>query len=70
VAFQNAGLESDSNFLLEQLEKTFIKSTALINAKGIPYTSNFGTTFGSNDLWDHTDITSTYHPVPGTFLLS
>ncbi len=59
VAFQNAGLESEANVLLEQLEKTFIKSTTLVNAKGIPYTSNFGTTYGSDDLWDHTDITST-----------
>lgn len=59
VAFQNAGLESEADFLLEQLEKTFIKSTTILNAKGIPYTSNYGTTFGSENLWDHTDITST-----------
>ncbi|WP_145758377.1 hypothetical protein [Sediminicola sp. YIK13] len=59
VAFQNAGLESEANVLLEELEKTFIKSTTLVNAKGIPYTSNFGTTYGSEDLWDHADITST-----------
>ncbi|MEJ1223200.1 hypothetical protein [Sediminicola sp. 1XM1-17] len=59
VAFQNAGLESEANVLLEQLEKTFIKSTTLTNAKGIPYTSNYGTSYGTDMLWDHADITST-----------
>lgn len=58
VAFQNAGLETEAEMLIEQLEKTFIKSTTLVNSKGIPYTSNFGTTYGSAELWDHTDITS------------
>lgn len=59
VAYQNAGLDSEANMLLEQLEKTFIKSTTLVNAKGLPYTANYGTTFGAEELWDHTDITST-----------
>lgn len=58
VAFQNAGMENEANMLLEQLEKTFIKSTTLVNSKGIPYTANFGTTFGADNLWDHADIAS------------
>ncbi len=58
VAFQNAGLDGEANMLIEQLEKTFIKSTTLVNAKGLPYTANYGTTYGAEELWDHTDITS------------
>jgi len=57
IAFQVGGHVSNSNQLLTDLEKTFISSTTLTEAKGIPYTTNFGTTYGSNLLWDHADLT-------------
>lgn len=57
IAFQVGGYTSDSAELLTNLEKTFISSTTLPDAKGIPYTSNFGTAYGSYQLWDHADLT-------------
>ncbi|MFX0555570.1 hypothetical protein ACOCEA_02165 [Maribacter sp. CXY002] len=45
--------------LLKDLEKSLIKSSITPEAKGIPYTSNFGTSYGPSLLWDHTDISPT-----------
>lgn len=57
VAFQMGGYESDADTLLTELEKTFIDSTTLSESKGIPYSSNQGTNFGNNPLWEHADST-------------
>jgi len=57
VAYKHAGNILKANELLLELEKTFISSTLTSGAAGLPYTSNPGTTFGSNLLWDHADIT-------------
>ncbi|NHF58476.1 hypothetical protein FK220_003950 [Flavobacteriaceae bacterium TP-CH-4] len=43
--------------LLTELEKTFIASTTMKDSEGIPYTSNHGSTYGPNPLWDRADIT-------------
>jgi hypothetical protein len=56
VAFGSGGLKNDADALLTQLEKSFITSTVLDNAKGLPYTSNYGTSYGSTPLWYHADI--------------
>jgi hypothetical protein len=45
--------------LLLDLEKSLIKSTMSSDAEGIPYTSNFGSSYGTSLLWDHTDISPT-----------
>lgn len=57
VAFNHAGNIAKANDLLLELEKTFISSTIANGSAGLPYTSNHGTTYGSNMLWDHADIT-------------
>ncbi len=57
VAYQTSGNSTKANQLMLEIEKTIIASTTLENAVGIPYTTNFGTNFGSNDLWDHVDLT-------------
>ena len=56
VAFNSIGRLDLSNKLMLDLEKTFINSSSFDNAKGIPYTTNHGTTYGANLLWDHADI--------------
>ena len=57
VAFNSIQRFDISENIMENIEKTVIQSTMTENAKGIPYTANFGTSYGSNELWDHTDIT-------------
>lgn len=56
VAFQSVGQTEKTAEIINELEKTFIQSTSITNAKGIPYTSNHGTSYGSTVLWDHADI--------------
>ena len=56
AAFRTAGDESKTNIIISELEKSFINSASLSNSIGLPYTSNYGTTYGSNLLWNHADI--------------
>lgn len=56
VAYTFAGNVSKANNLILELEKTFINSAMMESSAGLPYTSNHGTTFGSNTLWNHADI--------------
>lgn len=57
VAFKAMGNIGRANELLSEIEKTFINSAINEKAKGIPYTTNQGTSYGSTILWDHADIT-------------
>ena len=59
LAFESAGLTTSSATIIQTLEATFINSAAAQGASGIPYTTNFGTTFGASFLWDHADIAPT-----------
>ncbi|WP_298473921.1 hypothetical protein [uncultured Maribacter sp.] len=57
VAYQQANKNVEANNIIQNIEKTFIKSTSSENAQGIPYTTNHGTSYGSGLLWDHADLT-------------
>ncbi len=57
LAFKTNGDLRKSETLLAELEKSFIGSATISASHGIPYTTNFGSTYGANDLWDHADIT-------------
>ncbi|MFD0796315.1 hypothetical protein ACFQZJ_02500 [Maribacter chungangensis] len=57
VAFQAQGDREKAETLIKELEKSIISSTMLENAKGIPYSSNHGTSYGTAMLWDHADTT-------------
>ncbi|MFS4456006.1 hypothetical protein [Maribacter sp. 2304DJ31-5] len=59
LAFQSNNRLDTSNTILTNLEKTFIQSSSYNNSKGIPYTTNQGTSYGEGLLWDHADITPT-----------
>lgn len=56
VAYQQAGNTTKAEQLLLEIEKTVITSTSSEDSIGIPYTTNYGTNFGSNNLWDHADL--------------
>jgi len=56
VAFYEANMPEQAEILLKEIEKTMIPGSKT-RAKGIPYTANFGTTYGATDLWDHADTT-------------
>ena len=57
VAFQQKNKNKEAKDVIKNLEKTFITSTSLHDAQGIPYTTNHGTTYGAGLLWDHADLT-------------
>ncbi len=57
VAFNSGGMKNAAKSLLTELEKTFINSATLTESIGLPYSSNHGTSYGSDFLWDHADIT-------------
>ena len=57
VAHKISGNDFSANELIVELEKSFINSPSFSDSKGIPYSSNHGTTYGTNLLWDHADLT-------------
>lgn len=57
VAFQQANKSAEANSIIKNLEKTFITSPSFANAQGIPYTTNYGSTYGASLLWDSADLT-------------
>ncbi|WP_405247454.1 hypothetical protein [Cellulophaga sp. Asnod2-G02] len=57
VAFSTAKKTTESQMLLAEIEKSFISSNLNGNAKGIPYTTNHGTSYGAGILWDNADLT-------------
>ncbi|MEZ2416138.1 hypothetical protein ACA086_14340 [Muriicola sp. E247] len=59
MAFNEANQEGNAQNTILNLEEAFISSTSNVSTAGLPYTANFGTNFGANQLWEHTDITPT-----------
>ncbi len=59
VAHKISGNDIFANELIVELEKSSINSASISDSKGIPYTSNHGTTYGTNLLWNHADLTPT-----------
>ena len=59
VAYKISGNDFFANELILELEKSFINSATISDSKGIPYTSNHGTSYGSDLLWVHADLTPT-----------
>ncbi len=55
LAYKRANSTSKAKVLLKDIEKTFITSSLNNNTSAIPYTSNQGTNFGTEILWNHTD---------------
>ncbi|MEN8790266.1 MAG: hypothetical protein ABF295_12175 [Flavobacteriaceae bacterium] len=45
--------------IIEELEKNLIESNSFTESKGLPYTSNQGTSFGAVELWEHADLKPT-----------
>lgn len=56
VAYQQRDLDTEAQQALINLENTFITSATISEAQGIPYTTNFGTTYGAGLLWDNADL--------------
>jgi cellulose synthase operon protein B len=52
VAFATAGNEVKAGFFLKELEKGMAVSAAHAGLKGLPYTTNGGTTYASTPLWE------------------
>jgi hypothetical protein len=55
LAFDVANMLNERDFYLTEMEKNSIASTTHSNASGFPYTSNQGTTYGSDMLWNGAD---------------
>lgn len=55
VAFQKAGRETDAQKYLQEMKKNLIKSSSFPNSYALPYTTNFGTSYGGEALWTGVD---------------
>nr|WP_294775038.1 hypothetical protein [uncultured Flavobacterium sp.] len=55
VAYQKAGMISQANYYLAEMEKGLVNSSLYPNAKGIPYATNIGTGYGAGLLWSGAD---------------
>lgn len=55
VAFQKAGLSTQANYYLAEMEKGIVSSTLYPNCKGIPYVTTIGTGYGGGLLWGGSD---------------
>ncbi len=59
VAYRKVGDLVKVDMLINELEKMFITSSMFENSKALPYTTNHGSSYGTDILWDHADIAST-----------
>lgn len=59
VTHMISGNDFFANELIVEFEKSFINSVSIPDSKRIPYTSNHGTGYGSNQLWNHAALTPT-----------
>ena len=57
LAYQSAGLYTESDAILKNLDKAVIQSATDTQASGIPYASNLGSSYGKGSLWEHADTT-------------
>lgn len=55
VAYQKAGIVSQSSYYIAEMEKGLVNSSLYPNAKGIPYATNIGTGYGAGLLWSGAD---------------
>jgi cellulose synthase operon protein B len=51
VAFIKAKKESDAQMYLQEMKKNLIKSSSFPDSYALPYSANFGTSYGSDALW-------------------
>ncbi|MDP5172476.1 MAG: carboxypeptidase-like regulatory domain-containing protein [Bacteroidia bacterium] len=55
LAFGIAGMSTERDFYLKEMEKILLQSPSHANAAGFPYASNPGTTYGADVLWTGAD---------------
>jgi hypothetical protein len=55
VAYIKAKEESEAQKYLQEMKKNLIKSPSFLNSYGLPYTTNFGTSYGGDQLWTGVD---------------
>lgn len=55
LAFQVAGLQSEADEYLDQMEKVLVPSSNFSDASGFPYASNIGTSYGNSPHWTGAD---------------
>lgn len=55
LAFGIAGMQSEKEFYLNEMENNFIQSVVHSNSAGFPYASNPGTHYGNGMLWQGAD---------------
>jgi hypothetical protein len=55
VAFIKAKRESEAQMYLTEMKKNLIKSVSFPKSYALPYSANFGTSYGSDALWTGVD---------------
>jgi hypothetical protein len=55
VAFNKAKRETESQAYIAEMKKNLIPSSRFPGTYALPYTANFGTSYGSDELWEGVD---------------
>jgi hypothetical protein len=55
VAYLKAGLESEAQKYISEMKKTIIESQLFPGCKGLPYTTNFASSYADDVLWEGVD---------------
>jgi hypothetical protein len=55
LAFYIAGMHTEKDFYLNEMEKVFFQSQSDSSAGGFTYATNLGTSYGSDLLWTGAD---------------
>ena len=55
VAFIKAKMESEAQMFLKEMKKNMIKSASFSGSYALPYSANFGTSYGEDALWTGVD---------------
>lgn len=55
VAFSKAKRKNESQACISEIRKNLIQSSLYPGTYALPYTANFGTSYGSDELWDGVD---------------
>ena len=55
LAFGKAGMAPEKEYYLSEMKKALLQSPSFPNAAGFAYTTNLGTTYGPDPLWNGAD---------------
>jgi hypothetical protein len=56
AAYRSAGMDSEAQYYIQELEKMLVPGSKDVHVSGIPYATNRTTGYGGGQLWDGVDV--------------